>query len=153
MEGIVVEETGNIASNFLAGMFGPSTASPVYVTSLPNDGAPEGEPRERRTMTREPAVIDGFVRKWDRRERALYFCVSTIKPDATRRAKETIHELNGLHADIDFKSVDDAPEEVAQKLQQVMLPPTAVVASGHGLHAYWLFREGLLATPESVDEV
>jgi putative DNA primase/helicase len=149
----MVEEAENIASKFLADMFGPSTESPVYVASRPNDDAPPKEPRERRVMTRAPTVIDAFVRKWDRRNRALYFCVGTVKPDAVRRAKETIHELNGLHVDIDFKTVGATPEEVGRKLRQTMLLPTTVVASGHGLHAYWLFRESLVATPETIDEV
>ena len=149
----MVEEAGNIASSFLAGMFGPSTEGPVYVASRPNNDAPADEPRERRVMTRVPDVIDAFVRKWDRRNRALYFCVGTVKPDATRRAKETIAELNGLHVDIDFKTIDATPEEVERKLRQVMLLPTTVVASVRGLHGYWLFRESLVATPETIDEV
>jgi len=146
-------ETPDIASNFLRQMFGVSTESNVYLSSLPNPDAGNGHASERHVTTRDGQDVARFVRKWDQRNRALYFCVSTIKPGVTRRAKETLAELNGLHTDIDFKSVDDTPEEIEQKLAQVMLPPTTVVASGHGLHAYWLLREALPATSENIAEL
>ncbi len=58
-----------------------------------------------------------------------------------------------LHADIDFKNVDLPPDEIKRKLGQLRLLPTIVVSSGHGLHAYWLLREAIIATPETIEQV
>jgi len=88
----MVEHAG-IASAFLADVFGCSTAEPVYISSLPNDDARGREPGERHVVTREMANIEAFTRKWDRKDRALYFCTATIKIGSTRRSKETIAEL------------------------------------------------------------
>ena len=43
------------------------------------------------------------------------------------------------------------PEEIERRLQQVAHLPSKVVASGNGLHAYWLFKELLEATPQNVE--
>ena len=95
-----------------------------------------------------------FLKKWDREDRALYFCAATVQLDATKRSKETLAELNGLHCDIDFKSVAHAgPAEIERRLRETMLLPTFVVLSGNGLHAYWCFRESLLATAENIERV
>src|SRR5207237_6964505 len=90
------------------------------------------------------------VKKWDRPQRGLYFCVSTVKLGSSTRSRNTVCELNGLHIDIDFKSVEGTAEHVEQTLRQVQLLPSKVVASGGGLHAYWLFKEALQATPENI---
>src|SRR5262249_44825795 len=147
-------ESVNIASTFLADMFGASTAAPVFICSLPNADARDCEPGERHVTTRERDHIERFLLKWDRRRRALYFGVATLKPGATTRSKATLAELNCLHVDIDFKSVANAgPAEIERRLRECMLLPTFVVLSGNGLHAYWCFREALPATPENIDGV
>jgi P4 family phage/plasmid primase-like protien len=153
MEAVMVETPSNgVAGAFLADMFGASTHAPVYLSSLPNGDAPPGEPGERHIATRLPDQIERFLRKWDRPGRAAYFCTATIQPSKTR-SKDTLAELNGLHADIDFRSVLASPEEVEQKLGQLRLLPTAVVNSGNGLHCYWLFREALPATSDTISYI
>jgi hypothetical protein len=146
-------EGANIASTFLADVFGPSTAAPVFICSLPNSEAREREPGERHVRTRAPDEIEAFLRKWDRKHRAVYFAVATIKAGSTTRSKATLAELNGLHVDIDAKSITMGIEEAEQKLREVMHLPSKVVASGGGLHAYWLFKEALPATPENIQRV
>jgi hypothetical protein len=98
-------ESANIASTFLADMFGASTAAPVYISSLPNADAKEREPGERHVATREPDHVEAFLQKWDRKDRALYFAVATVKPGSATRSKGTLAELNGLHVDIDAKAI------------------------------------------------
>ena len=100
-----------------------------------------------------PEDIEAFLRKWDRPDRAAYFCTATVQAGAMTRSKATLAELNGLHIDIDFKSITISAEEAERKLQQLMLLPSKVVASGGGLHAYWLFKEALPATPENIERV
>jgi P4 family phage/plasmid primase-like protien len=148
---MAVEHAG-IASNFLASMFGGSTASPVYISSLPNQDARDREPGERHLVTREFNLIEAFCKKWDRKDRALYFCTATIQPGVGKRSKETLSELNGLHVDIDFKDIVHS-ERAQNKLGQLMVAPSTVVHSGHGLHAYWLLKEALTATPENIEQI
>jgi P4 family phage/plasmid primase-like protien len=66
---------------------------------------------------------------------------------AERRAKENIAETPCLHADIDFKDVDALGEEptkfVLRQLARLKYPPSIIVLSGGGIHAYWLFKEPL----------
>src|SRR5713101_3844306 len=140
------------ASKFLRDVFAASTTGPIFVTSLPNSDAPESEV-PRQTLTRKQSAIEAFVRECDRANRGLFFCVSTLVADAARRCKETVAELPGLHADLDFDKIDAEPEEVKHALRQVALPPSKVVSSGRGLHCYWHFKEALPATAENVKQV
>jgi P4 family phage/plasmid primase-like protien len=140
-------------ATFLASMFGPSTVHPVFVCSLLNNEARGTEAvNERFVTTRNTDDIAGFARKWDRAGRGLFFCVSTLRPNARRRSKATLSELTGLHLDLDFKDVDASPDEVRRIVGHLMCLPSAVNASGHGLHLFWLFKEALEATPENVAE-
>jgi hypothetical protein len=76
-----------------------------------------------------------------------------VQPSSTTRSKQTLAELNGLHVDIDFKTIVLSPEEAQRKLQQLLYLPSKVVASGGGLHAYWLFKEALPANPKNIELV
>jgi hypothetical protein len=145
----------HIGANFLADVFGPSTAlGRVFVCSLINsDDRIDGRGGERFVCTRDRNVITAFVSRWDAPRRGLYYCTSTLKPNARRRAKDTLAEIALLHADLDFKSVTASPDEVRRALRESMRPPSIVVNSGHGLHPLWLFKESLAATPENIAEV
>ena len=146
-------ENANSASTFLADMFGASTAAPVYISSLPNADAKEREPGERHVATREREHIEAFLAKRDRKDRALYFAVATVRPGSTTRSKTTLAELNCLHVDIDAKSIAVGIAEAGQRLREVLHLPSKVVLSGGGLHAYWLFKEALPATPENIERI
>jgi RepB DNA-primase from phage plasmid len=140
------------SAEFISEWFAGTTGR-VYLCSLPNPelkGTPAGEPDERHILTRSTEQISGFVGKWDRPGRGLYFCTATIQPDATRRAKETLAELVALHADIDFKSVVETPEEIERIVGQLSPPPTRVHHSGHGLQLFWRFATPIPATTESI---
>jgi P4 family phage/plasmid primase-like protien len=146
------------AARFLAELFGPRTTAPVYVTSLANDRGDAKTP-PRWVVTRELEIVEKFAAKWDLPGRALYFCVSTIKPggpvrfDRSRRTKDNLSELICLHVDIDLKSVDATPQEIERALSQLPLPPHRVNFTGHGFHCYWLFPAALAATPENIERV
>jgi AAA domain/RepB DNA-primase from phage plasmid len=141
-----------VASDFLADVFGPSTVERVYLSSLPNDDARDRQPGEKRLATRAPDLVERFVADQDRADRGLYFCTATITAAAKTRSKQTLAELNGLHVDIDFRSVRAPPDEVERILRQVRYLPSKVVHSGNGLHAYWLFQEALPA-PENIERI
>jgi hypothetical protein len=146
-------EAQSAATKFIVDVFASSTGNPVYLCSLKNKDAPSDEPGERHVATRNITAIDAFIHKWDRKHRGLYFCVSTLANGATKRAKTTTAELTGLHADIDFKNVEETPERVRQALRELFLLPSRIVHSGNGLHCYWHFREALPATPDNVTSV
>lgn len=126
---------------FLTALFA-FTEEPVYICSFTNE---RGEGAERHVMTRLPSQISGFIRKWDKPGRGLFFCVSAVDQSATKRNKETVRKTTCLHADIDFKLVDikdeTAREECLRQLARLRFPPSLVVFSGGGLHCYWLFKE------------
>src|SRR5262249_43319654 len=101
----------------------------------------DSEPvNERFVTTRDMRDVTGFVLKWDRARRALYWAVNTVKPNARRRCKQTVSEINGLHADIDFKELVETPDQARHILKQLMCPPTMINFTGHGLHVLWLFK-------------
>jgi P4 family phage/plasmid primase-like protien len=141
------------AAGFIGRLFSIVSEHPIYFASLANEKDAPGEPGEKHVITREVDAIRRFVRKWDRRGRAIYFCVATIRPNATQRAKATISEIVLLHVDVDFKDSDLAPAEIEARVKQLRLPPSIVVSSGHGLHLYWCLRESIAATPETIEQV
>jgi hypothetical protein len=140
----------NPGAQFIADVFGPSTASPVFITSLANNKQDQ-QIKPRSVTTRDPETLTGFLCKHDLPGRATYFCVNTLRKGATNRNKGAISELNGLHVDIDFKSVTETPDQILGVLQP--LAPTIVVASGHGYHCYWLLRQSIPATAESIERI
>jgi putative DNA primase/helicase len=138
------------AARFLTELFGPRTAAPVFVTSLPQARGDKSFP-VRSVTTRDREVVEGFISKWDLPGRALYFCVSTLRPGAPRRARENVAELPGLHIDIDFKDTAATPAEIEAALARLPLRPQWTNSSGHGLHCYWFFPRALPATPENIE--
>ncbi len=146
-------DTVTVAVKFIKAMFGLTTELPVYICSFPNERNDETEPPERHVSTRAPSRIDGFVKKWDRPKRGLFFCTGIVKGE--RRAKEHICQRNSLHADIDLKYISDSRDDVLRILKtRLRYPPTIIVFSGHGLHAYWLFKEAFdINTPKDVERI
>ncbi|RJR36926.1 MAG: DUF3987 domain-containing protein [Desulfobacteraceae bacterium] len=65
-----------------------------------------------------------------------YFGVATRNGGGT---KEHIIHIPGLWADLDFKQVP--MEQAKENLKACPFPPSIVIDSGGGFHAYWIFRE------------
>ena len=74
----------------------------TYVCSMPNARGGSGFPH---LITEDDAEIAAFVAKWDKPDRALYYCPNTLKPGATRRCIENIASIDVLHVDIDHKGL------------------------------------------------
>jgi len=115
----------------------------VFLTSLGNERDGTHEPKDERPRDDDDTL--SFVETWDRPERGMFFCVSTIK--GQRRNKQTVSELPMLFADIDLKDVGESVESIEKKLLTLVdiegkpFPPSVMVRSGYGLHAYWIFNE------------
>jgi AAA domain len=130
-----IQLTGpQIAAKFIANMFGLTTAAPVHICRFPNDDS-EALPF-RKIDTRDPAAIESFVKRYDEPGSAVYYCVGTLKEGATARNKPNVAEISMLHADIDFKHIDDTRADVERKLKNLKYPPSLMVFSGNGIHAY-----------------
>lgn len=140
----------SVTTEFIKHVFGHGSEAPVYVCSLANDDAPASEPSERHVATREMSDILRFIAKWDRKHRGLFFCVSTINNG--KRNKENVAESIGLHVDIDLKDIDATRSDVERILGHLEFPPSLVVFSGNGIHAYWLFTEPTTGGGERLEE-
>src|SRR5262249_59796303 len=81
------------------------------------------------------------------------FCVGTLRDGGRGRSKGNVGWIAGLHADIDYKDHDLAPEEIQRRLDQAALPASLVIATGGGLHCYWLLHEAEAATPEAIARI
>lgn len=144
------------ASDFLAAMFGEAEGN-VFVCALPNERG--GHP-EYPLATRDKTSIEGLLRKRDRAGSAVYFCVGALRrgaapaaPGRSIRCKENVASIVTLQADIDLKSVTLTREEIEARLRGLEMPPSVLVWSGRGWHAYWLLNEAVEATPETIAAV
>ena len=84
----------------------------------------------------------------------VYFGVGAAKePRFGGRARaDDVMAIPGVWLDIDLKHdthvQQDLPETIAEIEAKLPLLPSVLVHSGHGLHAYWLFRELWVFTDE-----
>jgi hypothetical protein len=69
------------------------------------------------------------------------------------RNKETVSEVWGLHADIDFKDILATPAEVDVIIARLRLVPSIVVSSGNGRHCYWKFKEAIVLSLEPAERL
>jgi putative DNA primase/helicase len=88
-------------------------------------------------------ALKKFVIKHDQRGWGVYACVSTMVDKKHHHSKEAINEIPSLHIDIDSKDIDDSKNDVVRKLKTLRLPPSILVDSGNGIHAYWKFKEAI----------
>ena len=135
------------AIDTLAAIFEAAPEGAVFLTALGPNGAVHS------LASRETDRIESFLQRHDRSGAGLYFCVSTLRDGANGRSKNNVGWVAGLHADVDYKDHELAPEEIQRRLDQTLLPASLVIATGGGLHCYWLFREAEAATPEAVARI
>lgn len=105
-----------------------------------------------------PADAAVVADKWAAAGCDVYFGVGTRRSDlgaAKRGGKRDVFELPGLFVDVDManpqahKSLIALPPDenaVAGLLGAVGVEPTAIVHSGYGVHAYYLFNTPLVCT-------
>jgi hypothetical protein len=141
-----------IAMDFLTTLFAFSESNRFFIGSRPNDASEDiDSPYEEKFINASRVAYDklpAFLGKWDVPGRAMYFCVGILKAKTSKRRKVSIAESCFLHADIDLDKIDidSKLDDVVRKLKALRCPPTVIVASGHGLHGYWIFREPIPST-------
>lgn len=94
-------------------------------------------------FTRDPQIVSDLCQCYDGPGRGIFFGVATRLNGSYRGRREDLAELPGLWVDIDCYKLGITKEEALTALRGCPLPPTVVIDSGGGLHAYWLFREPL----------
>lgn len=116
------------------------TSGPVFLTALPST---------RELATRKPGDIERFVKRNDiPGQDGVYFCPVALAPSVTLapgerslRSKRTALLAGVLWADIDAKDILISLEDAAKILRGLRFPPSYIVWSGNGMHAYWLLSE------------
>jgi RepB DNA-primase from phage plasmid len=134
--------------DFLATLFATSETDRFFVGSRPNDDSEDiASPYEEKFINspNKAGELPEFLQKWDCPGRAMFFCTGILQDKATKRRKELIKESCFLHVDIDLDKTDlvGSVDEIVNKLRGLRCPPSVIVKSGHGVHAYWLFKEAV----------
>jgi hypothetical protein len=93
-----------------------------------------------------------LVERLSKTQANIYFCCGLtdnldLGPDK-RGEKKDIRAVPGLWMDVDVAdplhkktNLPQTVEEAIALIDKVPVKPTLIVSSGHGLHAYWLFKE------------
>jgi RecA-family ATPase len=115
---------------------------PYYICSLPNEKKAGRIPE---LISDDLDRIEEFARRWDRAGRGVYDCIAILKEGATRRCIENVGQLPHLPVDIDFKDIEEGPDEVDRRLRQLPLSPTEVRNSGGGRHVIYRLKEPVTA--------
>ena len=92
-----------------------------------------------------------YIHPWPRRKDI---------PDGIRgKSSDTVY-ATCLFADFDIKSpahteesLPETKEDALDFLASFPLKPTFIVCTGHGIHAYWIFKEPILLTDENREDV
>ena len=90
--------------------------------------------------------------QWNQRGYGIYFGTtpSDVKPPYHHRRREhQVSILPGLWCDLDTKATGIPQVFAMWKLLKADTLPSAVIATGGGLHAYWRFAEPYIVTPEN----
>jgi P4 family phage/plasmid primase-like protien len=121
------------------------TTAEVHVWNLPNI---KGQGRERWIASRQGTKLAAWAKKKDIATTGTFFCVSTIAPGQPRK-KQHAREMRFLHADVDFKNIDLAPDVIINLIKLLDCPPTLIHHTGNGLHCFWLLD--VAAGPDQMD--
>jgi hypothetical protein len=131
----------NTARDFIT-MFIGATVAPMWFSSLPNDKG-SGGPSSKHTRDIDEAVE--FCERHDVPGRAVYYCASSIVEKS--RNVENVAETPILWADIDYKNVVEAPEQILERVRKLPLPPSRIHATGNGLHLIYELAEPFRGDP------
>jgi hypothetical protein len=127
------------AADFLGLLFS-ETRQAVEIRALPNEyGAGPARP----LFTRDPDLVQRHCEKWDDIGRAVYFGVATRASGTAKGDRAHVRELPALWSDIDCYKLGISTDAAVAALLSFSIPPSAVVLSGGGVHAYWLLSRPL----------
>ena len=76
----------------------------------------------------------------DRQHAGVFFGVLPRKSEGTGKSEDALPGM-AAWADFDFRDFEGGEAECRRMLAGFPLPPTVLVRSGHGFHAYWVMKE------------
>lgn len=124
------------SSDFLKRLFG-ETLHKVELRTCPNV---RGEGRAISHLSRDPSDWEGFARTNDLPGMGTYFGMCTRHGGSSA---EHAMECPALWVDIDCAKQGIRGDDARQALGNLPHPPSIVVNSGGGLHAYWVLEEAV----------
>jgi archaellum biogenesis ATPase FlaH len=105
-------------------------------------------PCKARVFTRTPKAVADFLKR-NSETNNIYFGVATRAGHGG--TKEHCREIPAIWVDVDFKDTPEA--EFEQRLADFKLSPSVIVASGGGLHVYWLLKTPVSAQDARVEPI
>jgi P4 family phage/plasmid primase-like protien len=124
---------------FIATLFGADrTVHAIEFRSCPD--ARDSKPA-RAVFTRDARVIDLHLKRTDRDGMAVYVGICTRRLGISKGDRANAMECPALWADIDLAKLGLDSSQVLAALASCPMPPSIIVHSGGGLHAYWLLKE------------
>lgn len=105
--------------------------------------------RAESLITRSGPEMRDFCQRKDIVGTSTYFGVCKRQIDAPRGSKEFVTSAPALWVDIDCVKQGLGSQEVIQTLEFLAMPPSVIVNSGGGLHAYWMLEEAVDVSPSS----
>jgi hypothetical protein len=111
------------------------------IVALPNADNSLGT--AKMIFTDSEAAVEDFLRKHDNIGWGIFECLGKFPPGTTKRNKETVGSLERLAVDIDFKNIEQSPEDILTVLTGLCLPPSEIHSSGHGYRLLFHLKEPL----------
>jgi hypothetical protein len=91
----------------------------------------------------DPAKADAFTAQWNKPGIGIYDCIGALQDDAKSRCKDTVAELDRIVCDLDLKNISQPRDKVIEVAKNLLLEPSEIRDSGHGLHGVWMLKEPL----------
>ena len=112
----------------------------MYLASIPNPGTTT-DAAPKFLHSEDPALVERWIDAENRPGFSIYEHPNSLRPGASRHGKESLAAIIEIFVDIDFKDIVETPQQVDEKLAQLLLPPTMLVDSGHGRHPRYRLKE------------
>src|SRR5262245_45695231 len=97
-------------------MHGASRMIEYYCSLSNSDAKAKLPPRE--LFSNDPEAIAAFIAAEDARpERGVFKCISRLQDGVSRRALETVAEVDEIFVDQDFKHIEEDPDTVRQRVR------------------------------------
>jgi RecA-family ATPase len=110
----------------------------MYLCSLPNPKSP-GQAKPFRSD--DPDLIERWKAAEDRPGFGIYYCPNPLKPGAAKHGKESTARIEVLYWDLDYKNIVEGPATIKAKIATLLLKPSEIADSGHGLHIKYNLKE------------
>lgn len=133
-----------ISTDFLKRVFG-DTHQNVELRACPNERGGEAPS----VFSRDETVLQSFCRRKDDIGYGMYFGTCTRRIGVSSGKAENVVECPALWVDIDCAKQGLAGDETIKALEYLPFPPTIIINSGGGLHAYWMLEDAIDVSPAS----